>query len=131
MLEWPVVALDDFVRAPAAPYPDMLDMAALKATLAAASYCIVEGVLMLDVLERMHIRPTVHVYVRRWTDGNRLEAPDYWELSPDEVIAQEEGICALIGAGPDEAVLGRELAYYHRQFRPFDVADIVFENFPG
>jgi hypothetical protein len=123
-----VISLDDFIRYGPAPYPEMLDLQRLSLLLTEAPTSIVEGILLLDVLGRIHVQPAMHVYVRRWDHPGQLHSPEYWEMTPRELTEHEEDLCTLIGAGRDEPVIGRELAYYHEEFQPYEIADLVYEN---
>ncbi|MDH5821798.1 hypothetical protein QFW77_02145 [Luteimonas sp. RD2P54] len=132
-LGWPIIGCDSFVRNGKLFYPQILDLAALKSALEHAQRpVLVEGVMLRLVLQAIGFSATHNVYVRRCNIDGSLCSPEFFEsFSAADMMAAENELCRLIGIKDNEPILARELISYHEAFRPYESADIVFDNSYG
>lgn len=124
---------DDYIQDGTRPYPNTLDLARLKSDfgrrLEARDVIVFSSVVALTVLEAIQAKPTFRIYVRHsWPQGHFTDA-EVLELrrSAEELVAEEDEICAAAGISPDAPVLGRELLRYHLDRQPHKVADIILD----
>jgi hypothetical protein len=99
LLEIRCVHLDAFVNANEGSFVQSLRFRELSDVLCERPL-IVEGVCLLDVLERLHVKPDLLIYV----EG----------VEPDPRTRRGSGL------------LAREVREYHKKRRPFDSADVVY-----
>lgn len=97
---------------------------------------IVDGICLQEVFDLLGLRPDLTVYVRRispaglWHDEDLSaaspEAPD-----PEEVLQEYEDLAKVLepDTGTEEhAHVSREVARYHREYRPVQRADILYDR---
>jgi len=132
-LGWTLVACDSFVRHGKLFYPHVLDLSALRATLHNSQKpLIVDGVMLRLVLQAIDTPATHNIYTRRRNPDGSLHSPEFFEsFSAPDMIAAKNELCRLIGINDNDPILARELISYHEAFRPFESADLVFENLHG
>ena len=132
-LGWPIVGCDGFVRYGKLFYPHVLDLPALNDTLDTSQRpLIVDGVMLRLVLQAIGIPATHNIYVRRRNLDGSLYSPEFFDsFSAPDLLAAENELCRLVGIKDNEPILARELISYHEAFRPFELADIVFESSRG
>jgi len=133
-LSCPVVDCDKFVRDGKQYYPEIIDLDSLGRTVRSAleskQRVVVEGIILLTVLDAMDLRPSTHLYVRHnWPLGSlthrALLSP---ENSEAELIDEENEICRAAGIPDDAPILARELVTYHKRLRPHELADAIFDT---
>lgn len=99
---------------------------------------IIEGVCVLEVLQRLGVKPSVHIYVKHLVAGCIWQPEGMLSMaSVSAALAREEEECrrfAKLSGDPVEAgedLLGglvREVIAYHYTFRPHESPDIVYER---
>ena len=125
------ISVDDYVVQGlplGTPYPDLVRvgelMMAIERGQGEDKAVLVEGICLLSVLARLNLTASLFVYVMRVSAPG--EACDI-DLFDDDV--SEATLLAKIGppltAG---ASLDRELAGYHKRYRPHERADVVYER---
>lgn len=82
---------------------------------------IVSGACVLKVLASLQLKPDVLIYVKRMA---------VWGWADEEAVSgsQIEELAGIQNTSSDALALHLEVRRYHREFRPHDVADIVFER---
>lgn len=138
-----VVSLDDLIMKNQGGYVPYLKTAELKAALKTAPRpCIVEGVCVLGVFERITVRHDLLVYVKRVDKNGYWYDKDTCDPSGpvDELIARRaEEVTALdrldqeLSGEPSSqddrpglTPLREEIIRYHASYRPSRQAEIVF-----
>jgi hypothetical protein len=124
------IEVDSYLHQHRGEYVSHLRLEILRKDVAASvePVSLIEGVCLLDILERIQITLDVLIYVKRvdtagiWVDQNlcdtsRSLAKILEWLSHTESCAGKPGI----------ANLDRELATYHHKFQPVERADIIVE----
>lgn len=142
-----LISLDNYVEKKKGEYVAHLDFSAIKERLESlSSPVIIEGVCLLDVLERLGVELDIHIYVKRmssygdWRDDEECDL----SISPAEYIAQRAEELDKLSrleaalhennsaeAGLEEVRLPeliKEQIHYHAKYRPFDRADYIFER---
>lgn len=124
------IHLDDYLDQHQGEYVRHLDMHRLKAAVAAAPAAIVEGVCVLQVLEKLGVEPDAFVYVKRTSDGDWLDEGDLDpELPIEEHLANlRESIRALAKRMGESGELGpsEEVIRYHAKYCPHTSASLIF-----
>jgi hypothetical protein len=127
----PVVSLDKFLKDDGESYVARLDLGRVRSVvrdhLRLSGVVAVEGICLLDALERLEIGVHHHVYVRRISAGGRF-CDD--ELFDDE-IELDEGIHAKLSMQNCSSAgewLDAQIQEYHHRVRPHVRADTVFER---
>ncbi|MFZ5813578.1 MAG: shikimate kinase [Thermodesulfobacteriota bacterium] len=78
---------------------------------------IVEGVCVLNVLERIGINPSVKIYV------------DEIDFAADSNFVRQRSSTVILEDIPNGAYLSCEIQRYHKSMTPYKIADIVFERY--
>lgn len=136
----PVIGLDDYVEKNRGSYVPYIDYAAVTALVADSPNFVIEGVCLLDVLERLGVRLDSLVYIKRmssgiWADEDECEFPNGIEEAIRqsrrntelmlEFEARQEGRPHTPGA-TDELCLGEEIMRYHAKHSPHELAEITY-----
>lgn len=143
-LGWPVISLDAFLHKNQEEYVSHLNYEALgQAIFSASRPMIIEGVCLLDVAERLHLKLDRHIYVKRlspagiWSDEDEcdFDGPIEHVLAKieedikvmDDFIARTEGNTSA-SANEDEALppFRAEVIRYHARRKPTRVAHHLF-----
>lgn len=130
LLGMSVVHLDDFVQRGQGAYVAHLDLEVVANAVSSDEACIVEGICVLQVLERIEVSPNAFVYVKRMGKGYWLDEDD---LASDEPLEEHLArlreeiapIAARIGES-GELGLSEEVIRYHAAYRPHERATVVF-----
>lgn len=144
-LKLPVVSVDDFVEKERGNYVEYVRYAELEAAFGdAREGVIVEGICLLDVLDRLRVSAACLVYVKRCdSDGLWYDDGDYDDPSgsAETVIARIAKHCAAIAELESRLVKRRrdrdsaessitplraELLRYHYRVRPQERANHVY-----
>lgn len=129
---WKLIKCDDFIKCGQLPYPNVLDLHALRQALDQQSgkTTVVDSVCLKSILKAIGISAAHHIYVRKRNPDRSLVRSEFYEaFNPAEMIASAKEICCAMG--DEEPVLDLELVIYHRDYRPLESASIVFENLIG
>jgi hypothetical protein len=143
VLNLSVVSVDDFVEKERGNYVEHIQQAELEAALGSAETgVIVEGVCLLDVVDRLALSADCLVYVKRCdADGFWYEDGDYGDPSgsADVVIARlSQQLAAVADLScrfhnePGDPFAGsvtplrEEIIRYHYRARPHERADFVY-----
>ncbi len=137
----PVIGLDDYVQKNQGGYVSFIDYSAIAARIAANTCFVIEGVCLLEVLERLDVRLDCLIYIKRmsssglWADEDECEFPDGIEEAIRqsrqntelmlEFVARQEGKPYTPGAA-DEPGLSEEIMRYHAKHSPHTAANITF-----
>lgn len=108
-----VVSLDDHLLENGAIYWNQIDYEVLRSKiLAAGPRAIVEGVCILKVLGKIDIAHDYHIFIRLYSGILGWEYEQYLDER----------------AKLPHSLLRKEIAEYYRQFRPFDVCDVILDR---
>jgi hypothetical protein len=136
----PVIGLDDYVEKNRGGYVPYIDYAAVTTLVADSPSFIIEGVCLLEVLERLGVRLDCLIYIKRmssgiWADEDECEFPNGIEEAIRqsrrntelmlEFEARQEGRPYTPDA-TDEPGLGEEIMRYHAKHSPHASADITY-----
>lgn len=94
----------------------------LASALASSSgLVLVSGACVLKVLASLQLKPDVLIYVKRMA---------VWGWADEEEVngSQIEELAGIHNTSSDALVLHLKVRRYHLEFRPHEVADIVFER---
>jgi hypothetical protein len=132
----PLLSLDDYLVKKQGGFVEFLRYDELRDELGAAQRFIVEGVCLLEVLERIGAAVDALVYVKRyhhglWADEREL---DVTLETVDDFLAQEHKytvrVAQLFGGSDhqndDGPSLADEIVRYHAKYRPHQNADCVY-----
>jgi len=100
---------------------------------------IVEGICVLDVLERIDLKPTLHIYVKRmrmgrWEDEDEcdptihVEALLYRMREEARLISRHLRENAPTDTTPALSGVREEIVRYHAKFLPARRADFIFQR---
>lgn len=125
-----VIHLDDFLNRKQGAYLPFLDYPRIASSVASEGACIIEGVCVLGVLDRISVKPDALVYVKRtyrnvWTEEDDLVS----DLPVDEHLARIRVNLAPLAqrlGESGELGLSEEVIRYHLKYRPLKGASIVF-----
>jgi len=105
-----VISLDDYLRGNQKPYAEQLDYEALRTDIVARSTkVVIEGVCALKVLAVINVRPDYHIFIKR------LNGIAGWEYA-DHLQGKSK---------PPKSKLTREVLQYYREFKPFEVCNVM------
>jgi len=120
---WPGTHLDidDFVEPLRGVYVDALQTPRLRDAIASADGSVVlGGVCMREVLERACITDAFHVYIKRMAHRGWADEAELYADGLEKTIASS--------GRPKEYFKYESLVRdYHRQYRPDDHADVIYE----
>jgi hypothetical protein len=121
---------DDFIRDGNQPHPYALDLAALGQQLEEDSKPIVLSTVMLHaVLDAVGLPPSASIYVRHRNLESNFARPEFYEnFQPDQILAEVEDFCRIMGYGVDEPLFDRQFVHYHLRYAPMSNATVLFEN---
>lgn len=130
LLEMEVVHLDDFVARNQREYVQHIDFSSVSAALAVGGALIVEGICVLQILDRLGMEPDAFVYVKRVAHGYWLDEDHFDPQMPieDHLAGIRESIRPLAEMLGESGELGlaEEVIRYHAEYRPHERATIVF-----
>lgn len=143
----PVIGLDDYVQKNRGGYVSYIDYSAVAERIAESygANFVIEGVCLLEVMERLGVRLDCLIYIKRigaglWADEDECEFPNGIEEAIRqsrrntelmlEFEARQKGELYTPGAA-DEPGLGEEIMRYHAKHRPHAVADITLCRYAG
>ncbi|MBC7548640.1 MAG: hypothetical protein H7224_08365 [Polaromonas sp.] len=126
----PRISADDHLNRNQGHFFDSLRLPEIAGSIRNSPQCIFEGICSLQILEAVHVKPDITIYVKRmarwgWADGEHLENLDIKteSLPKAGLIPLEPLQVALQG-------LWNEVVTYHQRFQPHLVATYVFERPP-
>jgi hypothetical protein len=130
-LNLPLVSADDYLFKNQGAFFEYLQMEKVSAALRMHERCIFEGVCCLKILQTVDVNANLLVYVKRmaiwgWADESELE-------SVASVSSATIDSSPLIADTHDPVQINihnlwKEVALYHKQYRPHEVANIVYER---
>ena len=127
----PAVSADDYLVKNQGAFFKYLKFEELSAALRAHERYIFEGVCCLQILQTIGVAASAVVYVKRmavwgWADEDELEsfvgAPSGEPGSNSSAVEARDPLQITLQN------LWEEVAEYHRQYRPHEVANLVFER---
>ncbi len=127
-LQFQYIELDSYLERNQRAYVDYIDYGSLAVALKTTQSFVIEGVCLLEVLERVNFRPQANIYLKRmrygiWADEERF---DIFEPL-DEVLVKAREMASLFSSTPVVCLgLDEEVIRYHARFRPHHSADITF-----
>jgi hypothetical protein len=113
-----VINLDDFINSRQDSILNALDYTRLKQRISCLKNPIIEGICLLDVLERINIKHDIFIYckeisdIENWSSAYRLDI-----IEQDDYQRQIE----------NHQGLDIEIIRYHYYYRPFEKADYIYE----
>jgi adenylate kinase family enzyme len=108
-----IVTVDDHLLQNGDIYWKQIDYDALKAAISAAGEkVIIEGVCLLKVLEQADLRSDYHIFIKLY---NGMVGWEYQHYLNERVKLPHSR-------------LRRDIAQYYRDYRPFDVCNLVVER---
>jgi hypothetical protein len=130
-LKLPVISADDYVTKNQGAFFEYLKLEELAAALRLHERCIFEGVCCLQILQAVGVHANVLVYVKRmaiwgWADEDELESFVSTPRGPSDATPLNTEI-----RDPLQVTLRNlweEVAQYHRQYRPHEVANLMYER---
>ena len=125
-----VLHLDEFVKKGLGAYIRNLDLSRLAKHLASSELILVEGICVLEALERVSLPADALVYVKRmshgyWSDEEELHT----ELPVEEHLARiKAALQPMAEALGESGELGiaEEIIRYHAAYRPHEKAAIAY-----
>jgi hypothetical protein len=124
------VHTDDFLERNQGGYVNFLRYDELKSKLSSLGQFVVEGVCLLQVLERVGVRVDVVVYIKRyhlglWADERELNVP---LAQLDEFLRKEREIVELISGESDDGGphLSDDVVRYHSNYQPHARAQLLY-----
>lgn len=129
-LQLELVSLDDYLQKNKGGYVEFLHYEDLMKKLRSLDSFIVEGVCLLEVLDRIEISIDCLVYIKRyhldmWADERELVV----DLgSVEDFLVKEREIVAMLSgeSDADGPSLEEDIIRYHSKYRPQDRADITY-----
>lgn len=130
-LNLPVISADDYLVKNQGAFFEYLQLQEISAALRVHERCVFEGVCCLKILQAVGVSAGVLVYVKRmaiwgWADEDELEsfvsAPSGTEDSSPLIAEVHDPLQITLHN------LWKEVAQYHRQYRPHEVADFVYKR---
>jgi hypothetical protein len=129
-LELPVVHTDDFLEENQGGYVEFLRYDVLGTKLGSLEKFVVEGVCLLQVLERSRVSVDAVVYIKRyhlglWADERELNVP-LDQL--DEFLEKERELVELMSGEKDDGSpqLSHDVVRYHSRFKPHTRAHVLY-----
>lgn len=133
MLDFHLVHLDDFLDKNRGGFLDYLDYSKIKYSLKSHRMCLVEGICLLDVMERIGFNLDFLIYIKRqqygvWTDERELDIEGDLE---EFIRAELQMLNSPALHSPDEPeheILGiaEEIIRYHHRYMPQLKADLLY-----
>jgi hypothetical protein len=130
--------LDDYVEPDQGKFIEALDYEALALRIrlpAETPYIvIVEGVCIQQVLENLGVVPRRRIYLKLlssrgdWPEGEHLDQTAEQMAIESEALRQMQALHGEEYAQGDLPQLEQEVRRYHREYRPHDLADYVYER---
>ena len=125
-----VIHLDYFVAKGLGAYIRNLDYSRLATHVASSELTIVEGICVLEALERVSLAADALVYVKHmshgyWSDEEELHT----DLPVEEHLAQVKANLqpwAEVPGDSGELGVGEEVIRYHVAYKPHEKADIAY-----
>lgn len=129
-LDLPLISLDDYLQKNQGGFIEFLQYDELSNDIRKHHNFIVEGVCLLQALEKVNIQPDVLLYVKRyhlglWADERELCVP------PEQVedfLKEERELAARLSKTTTEEgpCLLDDIVRYHSQYRPHEHAQYFF-----
>jgi len=126
-----LVSLDNFLVKDQGGYIEFLRYDDLAECLCRYSAFVIEGICLLQALEKVSVELDDHVYVKRyhldlWADERELLVP---QDSVEEFLDKERELAALMSGsesnkGPS---LSDDIIRYHARYRPQERADYIYK----
>jgi len=126
-----IINVDDYVEKNKGEYLSRVAYQTLQKAVnqfvsASEPIIIIEGVCLLNVLEKIKIQPDILVYIKRigsygfWIDDKLCDS----EIPLEDALQFISRAETVHGVGN----LDREIAVYHRNYSPLEKADFIFER---
>ena len=131
-LNLPLISLDDYLRKNKGSFIEHIKYEELSKDTHAEQRFIIEGVCLLEVLEKVEVLPDILVYVKRyqlgmWADERELCVS---EEELEEFLRQERDLAARLSGTQAEdngPSLFDDIVRYHSKYRPQDHAHMIFK----
>ena len=124
------VHIDDFLIKEQGGYVEFVDYPKLTDTLQSKPRAIVEGVCLIQVLERAKMRVDTLVYVKRyhlglWGDERELDVP---LAEVEAFIRKEREFAAILSGEPEDEgpSMHDDIVRYHSAYQPHLRAQLVY-----
>lgn len=132
-LGYAVVTLDSYLEKNQGNFAEHLNYVQLNSAMDQLNAFIVEGVCLMEVLQRLHIQLDALIYVKRkncglWADERELNV----EGDVEEFLQRENELARWFGKleDPDEddsgLGLSEEIVRYHATFIPHEKANLIY-----
>lgn len=120
----PIIELDDFVEENQGGYVNYIDYDCLLEKIISNKSAVVEGICVLQVLNKIQIEPDVSVYIKvvdryGFCNGQIKYYPP--DKTADEVINDRKSKGFSVGYEAD-------VIHYHYSFKPYENSDIFFQR---
>ncbi|MBI5189624.1 MAG: hypothetical protein HZA22_02965 [Nitrospirae bacterium] len=127
-----VIIVDQYIKKnPSGRYPDFLDYQRLGIALDnVTSPTIIEGVCLLEVLDRILLKPDITIYARNpndhdWVNYDINDIEYESQLSEIESNIQIARRCYPDSYHDDEC-LEKDNAIYHNKYKPVELSDFLY-----
>jgi AAA+ ATPase superfamily predicted ATPase len=126
------INLDDYLKEGCDSFLDHISYDLLKLKIEDSSFpIIIEGVCVLAVALKLHIKFDLHVYVKKVLNNGSWQDHDQWDVDdPDSFIAQQVAEQLEVWGKFSYPKCTEELIRYHYKFKPHENADFIYER-PG
>lgn len=119
-----IIELDDFVQENQDGYVNYIDYDRLLKKIVSNKYSVIEGICVLQVLNKIKIKPDVRVYIKvvdryGFCNGQIKYYPP--DKSADEVINDRKAKGFSVGYEAD-------VIHYHYSFKPHENSDFIFQR---
>ncbi|RPJ46867.1 MAG: hypothetical protein EHM16_08045 [Betaproteobacteria bacterium] len=125
-----VFCLDDYLEREKGGFLEFIDYNRLKADVSNEKSYVIEGVCLLEALDRAYLRIDALVYVKRrhlglWADERDLDLNE----SLEDFLEGERRLTAMVTDGREEGLnlgLYEAIIRYHYKIRPQNSAHVVY-----
>lgn len=124
-----LIRVDDFIlKNPKGCYTDFIDKARLREvlgiSLANNPYVVIEGMCLLDILEKIKFKPSFIVYAKNQYDNDWIN----YDLSEDQLNQKLEEVNSIMKFVPnsDGECLDKDNSIYHYKYKPVRCSDLIY-----
>ncbi|MGY2441576.1 hypothetical protein [Pseudomonas sp. SDO52101_S400] len=124
----PCISLDAFLKEDPDGYVDSMNYVELRAALEGLDGYVVEGICLIQVLQRIQLTPAASIYIKRlrhghWSDETQLDIHEPVEVA----LVRARELASLFSTKPvDNLGLAEEVIRYHAEFRPHHMANVTY-----
>lgn len=130
LMKYQHINLDDFLVKKQGGFLDFLKYNEICESISGSKDYIIEGVCLLDVLERVNTNIDCLIYVKKVKSGTWVDEHDcLLDGDLEKVIEDRKYLIQLTnpsGDMPETLGLAEEIMRYHKSYKPNIVADVVF-----